>query len=183
MKRFFSFLALAGLTVGLALPIVADEKFGKAGKACCGEMVSIDKPFTDVIGRVPGALKGANLILAGDIDWAKLGMAKGTTPHGSGTMPGEMPRLEAGTTNIHTFLIADDYLVTEVRNDPLHAMWIGKMVIFEKEGKTQLFYLKPSLMAEQLKKSGAIPADKFDDHMKKTQDYEKKVEQAVNALK
>ncbi|MEZ0228170.1 MAG: hypothetical protein ACAI25_06060, partial [Planctomycetota bacterium] len=101
----------------------------------------------------------------------------------SGTMPGEMPRLEGATVNIRTFLIADDNLVNEVKIEPAHALWIGKMVVFEKEGKTQVLFLKPSLMVEHLKKGGMIPADKIDDHMKKTQDYERKLLQAVETIK
>jgi hypothetical protein len=193
VKRFISLLALAGLTVGLALPIVAEDKLGKGekrdkdGKVCkteCGcECVSIDKPFAEVAGKIPEAIRGAGLILAGEIDWAKLGTGK-TTPHGSGTMPGEMtPRLEGATANVKTFLIADDNLVNEVKIEPAHALWIGKMVVFEKAGKTQILYMKPSLMVEHLKKSGMIPAEKIDDHAKKTADYERKLEQAVSSLK
>jgi hypothetical protein len=190
VKRFVTLLALAGLSVGLALPIVAQDKLGKDDKSekiCKKDMgcesVSIDKPFTEIVGRIPEVLKSAGLILAADIDWAKLGTGSGTLPRGSGSMPGETPRLEGTSANVHTFLIVDDFLVTEVRKEPAHAMWLGKMVAFDKAGKTEIIYVKPSAMIEHMKKSGMLEGDKAEEHMKQSKDYERKLEQAVDNLK
>lgn len=190
MKRFVTLLALAGLSVGLALPIVAQDRLGKGDKSdkiakkdmgC--ESVSIDKPFTEIVGRIPEAIKSGGLILAADIDWSRLGTGSGSMPRGSGSMPGETPRLEGGSTNVHTFLLADDYLVSEVKKEPAHAMWLGKLVAFDKAGKTEIIYVKPSAMIEHMKKSGMVDDAKADEHMKQSKDYERKLEQVVNNLK
>lgn len=188
MKRIVTFLGLAALSLGLTLPIVAQDRMGKEGKigekkcAAC-EKVTIDKPASEIFGRIPGALRDAGLILAGDVDWNRLGTAKTGAPHGA--MPGESaPRIDPAIgTNVHTFLIADDFLVNEVKKNPEHAMWLGKIVVFEKAGKTEILYVKPSEMLEQLKKADLVPAEKVEEHRTRAMEYEKKLDQVINNLK
>jgi len=178
VKRFFMLLAIPALSLGLALPLIAQEKAGEKSELHKGcEHVTIDRPLNDVIRQVPEALRGAGLILAGEVDWSRLGA--GAMPHGK--MPGETPRLEAGL-NVRTFLIADDYMVNEVRKDPEKALWLGKLAVFEKGGKTEIVYGKPTMHIETLKKAGIIPAEKADEHMKPAQEYERRIEQAVKTV-
>jgi len=178
-RSFLLALSVAGLGLALSLPLLADEK-GKSDKECaakCGcEMVSIDRPFNEVVNQVPAALRDSGLILAGTIDWKSLA----TAPHGS--MPGT-PRLEAATKDVRTFFITDEHVVKSVLEKPLHGFWLGKMVIYEQDGKTELAFFKPTTKMEEMKKSGLIPEDKYEEHVKKAQDYERRLEQAINELK
>src|SRR5262245_38894950 len=58
VKSFVSLVALAAISVGIALPLMADDKPGM--KEGC-EKVTLDKPFSEIAARVPEALRGAGL--------------------------------------------------------------------------------------------------------------------------
>ncbi len=185
MKRLISLVGLAALSLGVALPILAQERPGErpgmdksAKEECKGcEEVSIDKPYGDVVRRLPEAIKEANLIYAGEIDWQALSH-RSMPPHG-----GTAPKLDAAATNVKTFLITDEKCVNEVLSDPKHGFFVGKIVLCEEGGKTKLFAMKPTVHLEQAKKAGMITEEKYEKHLKDAQEYEKHLENVINILK
>ena len=186
MKRLISLAGLAALSLGVALPILAQERPGdkpgermdktdKMEKGC--EEVSIDKPYGDVVRRLPEAIKDANLIYAGEIDWQALSH-RAMPPHG-----GTAPKLDAAATNVKTFLLTDEKCVNEVLSEPKHGFFVGKLVICEEGGKIKLFAMKPTVHLEQAKKAGMITEEKYEKHLKDAQEYEKRLENVINILK
>jgi hypothetical protein len=183
MKRFMMGLGIASVTLGLALPFVLAQERGaleKEDKHMGCEMLTIDRPYHDVIRKVPEEISKAGLILAAEIDWASL-RARGA--HGS--MPGETPRLEefAGYSNVRTYLLTDEACVNEVFENPKHGAWLGHFIFADEAGKTKVVYFKPSLKLEELKKHGVITEEKYNEHIKKAQDYERRQDQLVNEIK
>lgn len=194
MKRFVMALGIASVSLGLALPFVFAQERGaglekgieKGGeKACLEKMgcecVTIDKPYSEIVSRVPEAISKSGLIEAGVIDWGAL---RGRGAHGS--MPGETPRVDekmGRASNVKTFLFADEKLIERVFEKPMHGFWSGKLVLADLGGKTELFYMKPSMKLEELKKHGVISEDKYSEHMKEAQSFERKIDQVVNAIK
>ena len=180
MKRFVMGLGIASVTLGLALPVVLAQERGAMDKeerhmGC--EMVTIDRPYSEVIRKVPEEISKAGLILAGEVDWASL-RARGA--HGS--MPGETPRIDRAT-NVRTYLITDSTMVESIFDNPQHGAWLGHCIFADEGGKTKLYYFKPSLKLEELKKHGVITEEKYNEHLKKAQDYERRQDQLVNEIK
>ncbi len=181
MKRFVMGLGIASVTLGLALPFVVAQERGVIDKeerhmGC--EMVTIDRPYHDVIRTVPEDITKAGLILATEIDWSAL---RARRAHGS--MPGETPRIEARAANVRTYFLTDDTCVNEVFDNPQHGAWLGHCIFCDVGGKTNLYYFRPSLKLEELKKHGVITEEKYNEHMKKAQDFERRQDMFVTAVR
>jgi hypothetical protein len=181
MKRFVMGLGIASVTLGLTLPFVLAQERGGMDKeerhmGC--ESITIDKPYHEVIRKVPEEISKAGLILAAEVDWASL---KARGAHGS--MPGETPRIEGRASNVRTYLLTDSSMVEAVFDNPQHGAWLGHCIFCDEAGKTKVYYFKPSLKLEELKKHGVITEEKYNEHLKKAQDYERRQEQFVNEIK
>ncbi len=84
---------------------------------------------------------------------------------------------------MRTYLLTDETCVDEVFDNPPHGAWLGHCIFCDEGGKTKLYYFKPSLKLEELRKHGVITEEKYNEHLKKAQDFERRQDKFVNEIK
>jgi hypothetical protein len=178
-KTLFFGAGIVSLAVALTVPLIAQERGGMGGSEKEGtsekikhEEVTIDRPFAEVSGRVPGAIERAGLILLADVDWTRY--------KGRGGMPGTKL---AGATNVRSYFLCDEMHVNKVLEEPAKGLWSPAIVVCEKSGKTEVLYFRPTVKLEEMKKHGIIGPEKYEEHFEHARQLERKLDQVIETLR
>jgi hypothetical protein len=145
----------------------------------------IDRPIDEVAMSFDKSARDAGLIPLDDIRWDRLSDSK------KSELRGDVPpdRLErAFDSKIHTFIVTNNSMVNDVQSDPRCGAFIPSILCYEKDGKTNVFYTKPSAKLRELDSTGGVGEGKtmsrasYDEHMSKARDFEKSCDSLVRSL-
>jgi hypothetical protein len=146
---------------------------------------TIDKPIGEVASNFNDSAGRAGLIPISDIRWTELsGVEKSE-------MKGEVPsnRLEAvGDAQIHTFIITTKQMVSDVRKDPKCGAFVPNILCYEKGGKTNFFFARPTGKLRQAELNNRVGEGKmmsreaYDEHYAEARDFEKRCDLLLKDL-
>jgi hypothetical protein len=159
-----------------------DKGYVNKDKECCeGETIVIDQPFSAIQGKVNDCATRANLLVLSEIDWSRLPRGGRTTPGMPGT--NRLDEKMIGATNVRTYFLGDEMVSSKVMEHPRHGLWVPSVVFFEKDGKTNVIYVKTSHKIEELRKAGVMDETKANKVLEFTREYDKKFDNFNNNLK
>jgi uncharacterized protein (DUF302 family) len=181
------FLALAGLA--LAPPMLAQDRPGggtSMKEEACGKEELPGKSYDEVRNKLREDLKREGLIIVSEVDWARLeGAAGGAALPKSGEKTEGAGGPGGAGLQAYTFLFVSRDYVNHVREKPEKALWVpGHIALYEKEGKLNVSWFKPTVMMEHAKRE-ATPekAREIEEHMEKAKAFEAKIEKVIEEVK
>ncbi|MEZ0230406.1 MAG: hypothetical protein ACAI25_17420 [Planctomycetota bacterium] len=145
----------------------------------------IDKPIRDVAMNFNEQATRAGLIPLSQVRWDSL--SSGRKRETQGEIP--QNRLEGvDDSKIHTFLVTTDRFADDVRRDPKCGAFTPSIVCYEKDGKTHVFYSRPSGKLREMDANGRVGDGKmmtrsqYEDHQNAAREYEVRCESLVREL-
>ncbi len=142
---------------------------------------TIDRPLGKVLGDFHEAALRAGLVSIADVPWDKPGESRGEIPP---------DRLEGvSPSSVHTELVTTEDLARDVAREPHCGAFVPGIVFYVKDGRTNVFYVRPTAKLRELDASGKVGDGKlmsraaFEEHMVRAQDFERCVQSLLESLR
>jgi uncharacterized protein (DUF302 family) len=144
--------------------------------------VVIEKPFTEIQGRVNAAVEKVGLVPLAQIDWSRVGRGSERMVPGSARLQGMGGYGDVKPENIRTYLVDTEDCTRMIGKAPEHALFLpGRFVIFEKGGNTVFLATKPASMLKKME--GKLDPKDYEKHETHARQLEEKLNQIANELR
>jgi hypothetical protein len=145
---------------------------------------TIDRPLKEVVSDFNSSAKAAGFTPIADVAWTDLAPSE---------RMGVPENQLAGVpySDIHTFCVTTPGMASDVKRDAKCGTFLPGIVCYEKDGKTNLVYGKPTEHLRFLDNQGLIGTgegkimsrEQFDDHYQNAREFEKSCALFVESLK